>query len=206
MVERIIKKSSKFICLALVGIMIVGFFNSGTKAYASSDNSSLDIAHMSNSEQNELLKYINIEVNKHTEMNNEQKSILKRALIDFFDSRSDSFQEPISLQNTANGESISFRSAGHGLISVDFMAMALNIAIGFVTGGSIASYVRKKGFTALAVALESRLAANLRFKELSVVIKGLSGALMKVADPGKAIAKTLDGVDKIPNNGWIELT
>lgn len=192
----------------MVLVMILGvFLVPTTKISASTSSGVIDIATMDNSEKDELLKYINIEVEKQTNMNSEQKSIFKQALLDFFDSSSNSFQDPEALDKAVNSKNnVRTARAAHGWISVNVMASAINVALGLVTGGSISSYVRKKGFIASAVALQSRLAATMRFKQLTAVIKGLSGALMKVADPGKAIAQGLDRIDKIPNNGWIELT
>lgn len=118
--------------------MILGvFLVPTTKISASTSSGVIDIATMDNSEKDELLKYINIEVEKQTNMNSEQKSIFKQALLDFFDSSSNSFQDPEALDKAVNSKNnVRTARAAHGWISVNVMASAINVALGLVTGTS----------------------------------------------------------------------
>lgn len=95
-------------------------------------------------------------------------------------------------------------AARHGTVSVKLLGSIFNILIAGITGGPVASYVRRRGFSALAVALQSRLAATIRSNQFGYLIKGSIGALVKVANPGLYFAQLIDQHDKIRNNGWIE--
>ncbi|MGM0207243.1 hypothetical protein IGI96_001754 [Enterococcus sp. DIV0421] len=200
---------------SLFGVLLIGFsvlVSAGTSAYAAEKSinkeivlNPLDIQNMTEEEKQNFYNAVDVEVNRHEEMTDEQKKIYEQALIRFFDSSSSDFQDFTKLDKSVNGGSIGFRAA-HGLVSVNVLAGTINVMIGAITGGAIASYVRKHGFQALALALQSRLAATIRIKQLGKIIKGLSGVIAKIADPGKAIAQAIDNSDKIPGNGWIELT
>lgn len=95
-------------------------------------------------------------------------------------------------------------AAQHGTVSVRLLGSTFNILIAGITGGPLSSYVRCRGFSALAAALESRLAATIHSNQFGYLIKGSVGAMVKFADPGLYLAQVIDQHDKIRNNGWIE--
>ena len=95
-------------------------------------------------------------------------------------------------------------AAQHGTVSVRLLGSTFNILIAGITGGPLSSYVRRRGFSALAAALESRLAATIHSNQFGYLIKGSVGAMVKFADPGLYLAQVIDQHDKIRNNGWIE--
>ncbi|OTO03253.1 hypothetical protein [Enterococcus sp. 5B3_DIV0040] len=200
---------------SVLGILIIGFsvfITSGTGVYAAEKVSNeelnvnpLDVQKMTEEEKRDFYKAVDDEVNRHGEMSAEQKNNYRQSLIHFFDSASSDFQNLERLDKSVNDGDIRFRAA-HGLVSVNVLAGTINVILGSITGGAITSYIRKHGFQALAVALQSRLAATIRIKQLGKIISGLSTVIAKIADPGKAIAQAIDKADKIPGNGWIELT
>ena len=109
-----------------------------------------------------------------------------------------------SVWDSVTGEEV--LAARHGAISVSVLATVINITISAMTGGPISSYVRRRGASALLAALQSRVAAKIRSRQYSYLIKGSIGALVKVANPGVYLARLIDNHDKIKGNGWIELT
>ncbi|WP_338369802.1 hypothetical protein [Enterococcus faecalis] len=99
------------------------------------------------------------------------------------------------LSNAMQGFIIQPRNAGHGLISVDVLGTVLDTALNVVLiiggFGSVSAMVK---------ALGQEGAKNyLQDKAVGLIISA-------ILSPGKQAAKLLDSIDKIPNNGYIELT
>lgn len=170
-------------------------------------SSKIDIQNSNEKEKEAILSAIDEEVSKQTDFSEEEKANYRQTLINFYDSSSENYGDLDSVVFTDNSEKTMFRAAkaSHGLLSVRALGSIINVAIAAVTGGSISAYVRKHGFKASAVALQSRLAATIQLKYASVVIKGLTSAAIKLSDPGLYLAQLVDKKDKIRNNGYIEL-
>ncbi|WP_229226756.1 hypothetical protein [Enterococcus faecalis] len=123
------------------------------------------------------------------------------------------------LSNAMQGLMIQPRNAGHGLISVDFLGTALDtiINVGLIISGfgSVATMVKTLGKEGAKKFVKKELIPQVIKETEKLGIKGAKDYLKdevvgiivtSLLSPGSIIAKALDSHDKIPNNGYIELT
>lgn len=124
-----------------------------------------------------------------------------------------------NLDNQMQGISIQLRNGGHGLISTKDLGKVLEFGINaglIVSGfGSIEAMVKSLGKDAAKKVIEENILPAAINSAKTLGLKGLSdfmggkaaGLLVSVfLNPGEKLAELIDSMDKIPNNGWIELT
>lgn len=124
-----------------------------------------------------------------------------------------------NLDNQMQGLSIQFRNGGHGLISVKDLGhtfnLILNSALIFTGFGSIEVMVKSIGKQAAKKIIEENILPAVINQSKSLGLRGVASyiggdfvtqLLENFFDPGLGGAKWIDSHDKIPNNGWIELS
>ena len=123
------------------------------------------------------------------------------------------------LSNAMQGFIIQPRNAGHGLISVDVLGTVLDTALNVVLiiggFGSVSAMVKALGQEGAKKFVKKEMIPVIIKESEKLGIKGAKNYLQDKAvgliisailSPGKQAAKLLDSIDKIPNNGYIELT
>jgi len=124
------------------------------------------------------------------------------------------------LSNSMQGFIVQYRNGGgHGLISVDFLGTVLDttINIGLIVSGfgSVSTMVKALGKEGAKKFVKKELIPLVIKETEKLGIKGAKDYLKdeivgvivtSLLSPGKKIAEILDSRDKIPNNGYIELT
>lgn len=168
---------------------------------------------------------ISAEAQKAKMPTKEDEEAYKQALYDFFDSKSDIYQDATAattqvideinenhedILDKISGEKV--MAASHGALSVKMAGTIINITISvaFTKGaGSVAQTLVRKYGAAQARRMMERTLRNALVKIAGMKAEKYAGQLVDVVmtaiDPGTAAAKWIDHNDKIRNNGWIEL-
>lgn len=155
----------------------------------------------------------------------EDKEAFKQAIIDYFTPGTEVYQNVTATTDQVideinenhkspldkiTGEKV--MASAHGAISDKVAGGVLNVAIsavcGNIAGAGARVLVKKYGLSAA----EQILSRTLRNQLIKMGVKNakditkISLKLLKcVADPGYEVAKWIDSMDKIKNNGWWEL-
>lgn len=88
---------------------------------------------------------------------------------------------------------------------------AFNVVLGLVVGGglgAITAYIKQKGKNAASQMFGRTLKTKLTqwgAPKLAIAVTGVTLYAVAYLDPGNAIAKRLDKLDKKPNNGYVDM-
>ncbi|MFT8324082.1 hypothetical protein [Oenococcus sicerae] len=195
------------------------------RLFQSIDSTSIDTNQMSKDQLDVFQKYVNKIVDQKDWPTPADEEDAYNTMLSMYNSRSDNYYDAAAATSQLteeidhNHESLLGKMTGekalaaqHGSISVYIAGTAIDIAIAAATGGagyaSLTAIIRAKGRSYVEKKIAPKIVATITKitgQKVTKTVKDKIVSYIGLASAGYAVAKAIDAMDKIKNNGYLEL-